>query len=77
MGFKNFVTSKILKRKLKNLPEEQRKIIEVLVEKHPDIFEQMSKDIETKKKTGVDENLAMIAVMRKYEPQLRKIASQM
>ena len=77
MGLKRFITSQVLKRKLKHLPASQRAVLQTLLDKHPDIFERIAKDIEAKKKAGMDESLASVAVMRKYEPQLRKIASHL
>ena len=64
-----------LKRQLKHIPEQQRVIFERMFEKHPDVFEDMMRDMQEKKKAGMDESLAMMSIMRKYEKRLRAIAS--
>ena len=73
MGFKDYVSKKMFERQLKDLPPQQKEMFKKLYEKNPKLFEDIAKEIQERKKKGQDERLASIAVMRKYESQLRSM----
>lgn len=56
---------------MKDVPAEQRDQIIALVEKNPELFKKIGKEIEDRKKLGQDEMAASMAVMKKYQSQLR------
>lgn len=73
---REFLTRQFLKHQLKNVPEEQRDQIIALVEKNPDLFKKIGTEIEEKKKQGMDEMMASLMVMKKYERELKTAAGR-
>ena len=71
--FKKFLTRKLIEAKMKDVPAEQREQILTLVEKNPELFKKIGKEIEDRKKLGQDEMAASMAVMKKYQGQLRNM----
>ena len=72
MGIKNFFIKKLAERQLKDMPKEQRDMIQTLLENNPDLFVKMSKEVEHKvKKEGKDQMLAMMEVGKKYQKELQ------
>ncbi len=63
----------MLQSQLKNVPEAQRAQIMALVEKDPDLFAQIAKEIKAEMKTGKDQMSAAMVVMPKYQKQLQAI----
>jgi mRNA-degrading endonuclease RelE of RelBE toxin-antitoxin system len=73
MSIKNFFIKKLAERQLKDMPKEQREMIQTLLEKNPDLFVKMSKEVEHKiKKEGKDQMLAMMEVGKKYQKELQE-----
>ncbi len=73
MGLKSFLMKKMLKSKMKGVPEaEQDRIIE-MVEKNPDLFQKIALEIQSEMKNGKDQMAATMQVMKKYESELRAI----
>ncbi len=70
--FKNFLIKKMFKAQ--GVPEEQIDMILAMMEKNPKLFETIAKEIEEKIKSGMDKNMAAMAVMKKYEQELKKLA---
>ena len=71
--FKNFLMKKMLKSKMKDLPEaEQDKMIQA-IEKNPDFFQNIATEVQAKMKEGKDQMTATMEVMRKHQEELRKI----
>ena len=77
MGIKDFVQRKVIEKKLANLPPAQREMFTKLMEKNPDLFNKIGKEVEERKKKGQDELMASMAVMKKYEGELQKLAKQL
>lgn len=73
MGVKDFLVRKLVESKLKHLPAEQREMIITLVTKNPEFFKKIQAQIETKKKRGINEEAAMMQVMRENEAQIKKL----
>ncbi len=86
MGFKSFVTKKALK--MKGVSAEQAEEIAKKIDDNPEIisslkgldknkevkelFEKITKEIDQKKKEGLDEQYAGVLVMSKYKNQIMK-----
>lgn len=76
MGIKDFMTRKLLERQMKNMPQEQRDIIIKAVQKNPDFFEKIAKEIQDKTKQGKNQTAASMEVMRKYQSELQRIVQE-
>ncbi|MBU6431268.1 MAG: hypothetical protein KGJ58_03450 [Patescibacteria group bacterium] len=64
---------KMLKSKMKDLPEaEQEKMLNA-IEKNPDFFQSVAMEVQAKMKEGKDQMSATMEVMRKHQDELRKI----
>lgn len=57
-----FLSQKVLDWKLRGVPEEQRAMIKAVMEQNPKLFETIAKEIEAKKKAGVNEQAASLQV---------------
>ncbi|MFO0718888.1 MAG: hypothetical protein U0522_02590 [Candidatus Paceibacterota bacterium] len=73
MSIKDYLMKKMLKSKMKGVPEaEQEKMIE-LIQKHPDLFQKIGYEVQELMKHGRDQMSASMEVMKKYEKELRGI----
>jgi len=70
---KKFLMKKMLQHQLKSVPEAQRAQIMTMVEKDPELFEKIAKEIQEEVKKGKDQMAAAMIVMPRYQEQLRKI----
>ena len=75
MGIKDFLIKKMVKAKMKNLPPEQQDMIIALVSENPEFFKKIQAQIETKKKQGQNEQLAMMQVMRENQAEIQKLVA--
>jgi hypothetical protein len=71
MGFQNFLLKKMLKAK--GVPEAQIDMFVTMMEKNPELFKTIAREVEEKVKSGMDQNSAGMAVMKKYEQELKKL----
>lgn len=63
----------MLKKQMKGVPEaEQKKVFEA-IEKNPDFFMNIAKEIEEKMKTGKSQMDASMEVMMSHQEKLREI----
>lgn len=71
--FQNFLMKQMLKKQMKGVPEaEQQKVFEA-IEKNPDFFMNIAKEIEEKMKTGKSQMDASMEVMMSHQEKLREI----
>ena len=68
---KEFLLKQAVKHGTKNLPKEQAEMLQKAVEKNPQLFEKIAKEIEALKKQGKPEMYAALDVMKKYEKELK------
>jgi len=74
MGFfKNFVMKQAIKSQMKGVPKEQQDMMMRAVEKDPQFFENIAKEIEQKVKEGKSKTAASMEVMRKHQDELRRL----
>jgi mRNA-degrading endonuclease RelE of RelBE toxin-antitoxin system len=73
MGIKDFLIKKMVQSKMKNLPKEQQDMIIALVSENPEFFKKIQAQIESKKKQGQNEQLAMMQVMRENQAEIQKL----
>ena len=63
---------KLLESQLKQIPQEQRDQIISVVEKNPELFTNIAKEVQEKVKAGKDQQTASMEVMMKYKDELAK-----
>jgi hypothetical protein len=70
---KEFFLKQALKHGTKNLPKDQADMLMAAVEKNPELFEKIAKEIEVVKKSGKPEMYAALDVMKKYQKELQEL----
>lgn len=70
---KNFILKKLIQSKLKGLPQDQQDMIMALVTENPELFQKIGDEIKAKTKNGMNEQMAMMTVMREYQGELQKL----
>lgn len=73
MSIKDFLLRKIIKSKLKDVPEAEQERIITLVEKNPELFQKIAMEAQEKMRGGKDQMAAMMEVMQKYQKELKEI----
>lgn len=73
--FQNFLVKQLLKSKLKSLPESEQNKILAILEKNPDFFMKIAKEIQEKTKQGMSQEQASLAVMQNHKDELQKMLS--
>jgi len=70
---KDFLMKKMLKSKMKDVPEaEQERIMKAITE-NPELFQKIGEEVQAKMKGGKDQMSATMEVMQKYEHDLKKV----
>lgn len=69
--FQNFLLKKMLRTK--GVPEAQIDMFIAMMEKNPELFQIIAKEVEEKVKSGMSQEGAGIEVMKKYEEELKKL----
>ena len=71
--FKNFLLKKILRTQ--GVPEAQVDMFISMMEKNPELFKNIATETKAKMDAGMDQMTASMEVMKKYEDELKKLAS--
>lgn len=74
--FKEFFIKQAVKHGTKNLPKEQADALKAAVDKNPELFTKIAKEIEELKKQGKPEMYAALDVMKKYQKELQEAMSK-
>jgi hypothetical protein len=69
--FQNFLLKKMLKQQ--GVPEAQIDMFVGMIEKNPELFKTIAKEIEERVKGGMNQMDAGVLVMKKYEAELKKL----
>jgi hypothetical protein len=69
---KEFFIKQAVKHGTKNLPKEQQEALQAAVEKNPELFTKIAKEIDQLKKQGKPEMYAALDVMKKYQKELQE-----
>ncbi len=70
----NFFIKTLLKKKLKgSVPDDQLDMFIEVVEKNPEFFERMVKEIQSKVSTGVSQQDASMAVLKNHQDELKTL----
>ncbi|MDE2399945.1 MAG: hypothetical protein KGL67_02985 [Patescibacteria group bacterium] len=67
----NFLLKKMLRTK--GVPEAQIDMFVSMIEKNPELFQKIAKEVEEKVKSGMSQTDAGLQVMKKYEEELKKL----
>ncbi|MEN9551697.1 MAG: hypothetical protein RI935_74 [Candidatus Parcubacteria bacterium] len=70
---KEFLLKQAVKHGTKNLPKEQAEMLQLAVEKNPELFAKIAKEIEALKKSGKPDMYAALDVMKKYQKELQSL----
>ena len=76
MGIKQFFTKQAAKYATRNLPDDQKEIINALVGEDPALFEKIAKETQELVKQGKPEMYAGFEVMKKYQKELQEVAAK-
>lgn len=73
---KTMAIKKMLESQMKNVPEDQKRMVMELLEKDPALFEKIAKEIQSEMKTNGNNQMAAAAkVLPKYQQQILAIMS--
>ena len=73
---KEFLLKQAVKHGTKDLPKEQALMLQAAVEKNPELFGKIAKEIEELKKSGKPEMYAALDVMKKYQKELQGLFAE-
>lgn len=76
MGIKSYITEKLIRSKMKNLPKAQQDMFIKLIEENPELFKKIGDEVKTLTKSGVSEMTATMQVMRKYQAEIQRLMTQ-
>jgi hypothetical protein len=69
--FKNFLLKQLVKRQMKDMPESEQEAILTMIEKNPDLFMKVAKEVDEKVKGGMNQQQAMMMVTKAHEKELK------
>jgi hypothetical protein len=72
---KGFLMKQLMKRKMSHLPPEMQERFSSAIEKDPDFFTMLSKEIDAEQKRGKGQMAASISVMKKHQKRLQELLS--
>lgn len=73
MGIKSYITEKLIRSKMKNLPKAQQDMFIKLIEENPELFKKIGDEVKALTKNGTSEMTATMQVMRKYQAEIQKL----
>jgi 5'(3')-deoxyribonucleotidase len=71
--FKRFLMKQAMKSQLKNVPQEEQEKILDLVERNPDFFENLAKELQEGLKSGKNQQTVAMEIMAKHKVELAKL----
>jgi hypothetical protein len=73
---KQFALKKVLQSQMKDAPPEQQKMILEMIEKDPDLFEKIAKEMQDElKKNGNNQMAAAMKVLPKFQKEIMTVMS--
>ncbi len=70
---KSFFLKQLLKSKMKDVPAVEQEKIFAMLEKNPDFFQKIAEEVQTKIKSGKDQQAAVMEVLTSHKDELQKI----
>ena len=74
--FKQLILRKLIQSKLKGVPQEQQDVILDALEKDPELFMRLAKEVETKTKSGMSQMDAAQKVFSAHQEELKRLLGQ-
>jgi hypothetical protein len=74
MSIKDFLMRKMLASKMKDVPVADQEKIFSMLEKNPELFQNIAVEVQSAMKNGKDQMTATMEVMQKYKDELTKIS---
>jgi len=71
--FKKMMMKAMMAKQLKGMPKDMQDKVIALVEKNPEFFEKMAKEIKERTDKGEDKMMASQAVAMRYQQELMKM----
>lgn len=71
MSMKTFLMKKMLGSKLQGVPQADQDKLFSMLEKNPDLFKSIGKEVEEEIKKGKDQMTATMEVVKRHEEKLR------
>ena len=68
---KNFLMKRMIKSQMKNVPADQQAKILSMVEKNPELFQKIAKEVQTEMKSGKNQMAATMEVMKRHQNELK------
>ncbi len=59
--------------KAKGVPDEQIDMVMEIMDKDPDLFKKIQEEIKAETKKGMNEQMASLLIMKKYQSQLQNL----
>ncbi len=73
---KQFALKKVLEKQMKDAPPEQREMIMAMLEKDPELFEKIAKEMQDElKKNGNNQMAAATKILPKYQREILSVMS--
>ena len=76
MGIKDYITEKLIRAKMKNLPKAQQDMFIKLIQENPELFKKIGDEVKALTKSGVSEMTATMQVMRKYQAEIQRLMTK-
>lgn len=73
MSIKNFLMKKMMQSQLSKLPADQRKVVEDLMEKNPDLLMKIAHEVQEEMKKGKSQEEALMAVALTHKDELKNL----
>ena len=70
---KNFFIKKLMKSRMKDVPDEQIDAALGIFEKNPELFKKIAEEIKKEVEGGKDQMTASMEVMRRYQEELKNL----
>ncbi len=74
MSMKTFFVRKMLKAK--GVSDDQIEMIMTIMDKDPELFKKIQNEVEAHTKGGMNETMASMMVMKKYQNELRNLLTK-
>lgn len=76
MSIKSYITEKLIRAKMKNLPKAQQDMFIKLINENPELFKQIGEETKALTKSGMSEMTATMQVMRKHQAEIQRLMMQ-
>jgi ABC-type glutathione transport system ATPase component len=76
MGIKDYITEKLIRAKMKNLPKQQQDMFIKLISENPELFKKIGDEVKVLTKSGTSEMTATMQIMRKYQAEIQRLMTQ-